>query len=143
MCFATEPLIWRTIACLAGRLPLPKTNAVFPIAQRRRANASLETKVCLAAPKASARSLCFDRLLRRAVGETHTPDLSRPARCALKSKVLIMISTLWCRRAARLALGCLMPTILAAYGFLTHEAIIDLAWDDSLKPVLLAKYPRT
>jgi hypothetical protein len=33
--------------------------------------------------------------------------------------------------------------MVAGYGFLTHEAIIDLAWEDSLKPLLLKKYPAT
>jgi hypothetical protein len=37
----------------------------------------------------------------------------------------------------------LLPVALHAYGFLTHEAIIDLAWEDTLKPFLLAKYPAT
>lgn len=29
----------------------------------------------------------------------------------------------------------------SAYSFLTHETIIDIAWDSSIKPVLLAHYP--
>jgi hypothetical protein len=29
----------------------------------------------------------------------------------------------------------------SAYSVLTHEAVIDAAWDVSLKPALLAKYP--
>jgi len=28
-----------------------------------------------------------------------------------------------------------------AYSFLTHETIIDIAWDSSIKPVLLSRYP--
>ena len=35
----------------------------------------------------------------------------------------------------------LLPAALPGYGFLSHEAIIDLAWEDTLKPLLLAKYP--
>jgi hypothetical protein len=47
-------------------------------------------------------------------------------------------------QAGRIALfAVLLPAALAAYGFLTHEAIIDLAWEDTLKPRLLAKYPAT
>lgn len=30
---------------------------------------------------------------------------------------------------------------LQAYSFLTHESIIDLAWDPALKPLLLQRYP--
>jgi hypothetical protein len=40
-------------------------------------------------------------------------------------------------------ISALLPAIVAGYGFLTHEAIIDLAWEDSLKPLLLKKYPAT
>lgn len=31
----------------------------------------------------------------------------------------------------------------SAYSVLTHEAIVDLAWDDSIRPLLLARYPKT
>ena len=48
------------------------------------------------------------------------------------------------RQAGRIALfALLLPAALQGYGFLTHEAIIDLAWEDTLKPLLLAKYPAT
>ena len=30
-----------------------------------------------------------------------------------------------------------------AYSFLTHETIIDLAWESAIKPVLLSQYPNT
>lgn len=30
-----------------------------------------------------------------------------------------------------------------AYSVLTHQAIIDLAWDDSIRPLLLARFPNT
>src|SRR3954452_3047618 len=30
-----------------------------------------------------------------------------------------------------------------AYSVLTHEALIDTAWDQALKPILLARYPQT
>jgi hypothetical protein len=35
---------------------------------------------------------------------------------------------------------CLAPTC-AGYGVLTHEAIIDAAWKDSIEPVLLKRFP--
>ena len=48
------------------------------------------------------------------------------------------------KHASRIAvLALLLPAGLSAYGFLTHEALIDLAWEDTLKPLLLAKYPAT
>jgi hypothetical protein len=34
-----------------------------------------------------------------------------------------------------------VPRQSSAYSVLTHEAIVDLAWDDSIKPLLLSKYP--
>lgn len=33
------------------------------------------------------------------------------------------------------------PPSCSAYSFLTHETIIDISWDSSIKPVLLAHYP--
>lgn len=35
------------------------------------------------------------------------------------------------------------PTPVLAYSVLTHEQIIDLAWEQQLKPLLLSKYPDT
>ncbi|HZC23598.1 MAG TPA: zinc dependent phospholipase C family protein [Candidatus Binatia bacterium] len=34
------------------------------------------------------------------------------------------------------------PTRAAAYSVLTHEELIDLAWNDSIRPLLLARFPR-
>src|SRR5262245_30765165 len=31
----------------------------------------------------------------------------------------------------------------SAYAVLTHEAIIDSAWDDSIRPLLLKRFPNT
>ena len=46
------------------------------------------------------------------------------------------------RRFCLLALMVLLfPKISAAYSVLTHEAIIDSAWDVGIKPLLLARYP--
>jgi hypothetical protein len=42
--------------------------------------------------------------------------------------------------ALMLILGVEMPTA-GAYSVLTHEQIIDLAWKDSIRPTLLARYP--
>ncbi len=41
-----------------------------------------------------------------------------------------------------LALLCFAPR-LPAYSVLTHEAIIDSAWDHDIKPVLLQRFPET
>jgi len=37
----------------------------------------------------------------------------------------------------------LIPTRTKAFSILAHEAVIDAAWDKSLKPLLLAKYPNS
>ena len=37
----------------------------------------------------------------------------------------------------------LVPAPAPAYSVLTHEALIDAAWDRSIKPLLLARFPRT
>jgi hypothetical protein len=41
------------------------------------------------------------------------------------------------------AVVCLLVSVspASAYSVLTHEAIIDTAWEDSLRPALLARYP--
>ena len=35
-----------------------------------------------------------------------------------------------------------LSQISLGYSVLTHEAIIDAAWDDSIKPILLKRFPR-
>lgn len=48
----------------------------------------------------------------------------------------------WVRCAFLLALLQVCSSYLAsAYSVLTHQAIIDLAWDDSIRPLLLSRYP--
>src|SRR5579875_132338 len=42
-----------------------------------------------------------------------------------------------------LALVVLLPRPGRAYSFLTHESIVDLAWDPAIKPLLLERYPHT
>src|SRR3954470_6001030 len=37
----------------------------------------------------------------------------------------------------------LLPSASPAYSVLTHEAAIDAAWDSSIKPLLIAKFPGT
>ena len=44
---------------------------------------------------------------------------------------------------ARVAAFLLFATGLHAYGVLTHEAIIDTAWDRDIKPLLLQRYPQS
>ncbi len=44
---------------------------------------------------------------------------------------------------ALLILTLLLPSQLDAYSVFTHEAIIDFAWDDSIRPMLLKHYPKT
>src|SRR5215216_77572 len=40
-------------------------------------------------------------------------------------------------------MAILLPARAAAYSVLTHEAIIDALWDTSIKPLLLARFPKT
>lgn len=51
--------------------------------------------------------------------------------CALRCTLLLCVIAL------------LLPQRMPAYSVLTHEAIVDLAWDDSIRPMLLARYPNT
>lgn len=43
--------------------------------------------------------------------------------------------------ATLLILTNLFPSNASAYSVLTHEELIDLSWNDSIKPLLLARYP--
>jgi hypothetical protein len=46
------------------------------------------------------------------------------------------------RKTAIVALVLLLAAPLcAAYSFLTHETLIDIEWHDSIRPVLLSRYP--
>jgi Zinc dependent phospholipase C len=51
------------------------------------------------------------------------------------------------RRCRALSATLLLALLLApqghAYSFLTHESIIDLAWEPAIRPVLLARFPNT
>jgi hypothetical protein len=40
-----------------------------------------------------------------------------------------------------LLLVCTFPQACAGYSVLTHEQIVDLLWDEQIKPLLLQKYP--
>lgn len=40
-----------------------------------------------------------------------------------------------------LSVATLFPEYSQAYSVLTHEAIIDSAWEDAIKPLLVARYP--
>ena len=46
------------------------------------------------------------------------------------------------RATVRLAALLLLTSALHAYSVLTHEAIIDTAWDTGIKPLLLKRYPQ-
>src|SRR5678815_2572002 len=46
------------------------------------------------------------------------------------------------RAAALLCILLLIPLRLQAYSVLTHEAIIDSVWKDSIEKVLLKRFPR-
>ncbi len=46
-------------------------------------------------------------------------------------------------RFAPIVLLLLTPAVLPAYSVLSHEAIIDSAWDTSIKPALLLRFPQS
>ncbi len=53
-----------------------------------------------------------------------------------------------CRRGLYLLVllcvfALLFPPESSAYSVFTHEAIVDFAWDDSIRPLLLKEYPHT
>src|SRR5712692_1941252 len=46
------------------------------------------------------------------------------------------------RLAAAIILVLSVTHLSLGYSVLTHEAIIDSAWDDTIKPILLKRFPR-
>jgi Zinc dependent phospholipase C len=55
----------------------------------------------------------------------------------------VQISRKWPHNIAALLFFFLTVELSSGYSVLTHEEIVDLAWQDSIKPLLLAKYPST
>jgi hypothetical protein len=53
------------------------------------------------------------------------------------------------RRTRRIILACLLlvglsfPELAFGYGLFTHQQLVDLAWDDSIRPLLLSRFPAT
>jgi hypothetical protein len=54
-----------------------------------------------------------------------------------------IFSRKWPYTTAALLFFLLTVRPSSGYSVLTHEEIVDLAWEDSIKPLLLAKYPNT
>jgi hypothetical protein len=56
-----------------------------------------------------------------------------------------VIGERWCRAALRAAAVCLVVVMCGAgalaYSVLTHEEIVDLAWTNEIRPLLLSRYP--
>lgn len=50
-------------------------------------------------------------------------------------------SRLWLAAIVAVAVMCVQASCALAYSVLSHQAVIDSAWEDSIKPALLAKYP--
>ena len=50
---------------------------------------------------------------------------------------------LWRRAGILLAILFCSAHTLPAYSVLTHEAIVDSAWDGSIKPLLLQRFPQS
>lgn len=45
--------------------------------------------------------------------------------------------------ALAVLLVCALGQVCSGYSVLTHEQIVDLLWDEQIKPLLLQKYPGT
>ncbi len=45
--------------------------------------------------------------------------------------------------ALSVVLVCALSQVCSGYSVLTHEQIVDLLWDEQIKPLLLQKYPGT
>ena len=58
-------------------------------------------------------------------------QLSRPGRLARAMAYVLLAAMLWAG-----------PKDIAAYSVLTHQAIIDLSWNNVIQPLLLSRYPR-
>ena len=54
-----------------------------------------------------------------------------------------MLRPCTCGIALLLAVTLLIPPTSSAYSVLTHEELIDLAWNESIRPLLLARFPGT
>ena len=54
-----------------------------------------------------------------------------------------MLRLYQCGIALLLAVTLLFPPTTSAYSVLTHEELIDLAWNESIRPLLLARFPGT
>jgi len=57
----------------------------------------------------------------------------------------VLIRSVKCLRHSIAAVACIILFSLpgAAYSVLTHEQIVDLAWEDHLRPMLLERFPRS
>src|SRR3954462_8048129 len=55
----------------------------------------------------------------------------------------VLIRSMKCLRHSIAAMACIIVFSLpgAAYSVLTHEQIVDLAWEDHLRPMLLQRFP--
>ena len=54
-----------------------------------------------------------------------------------------MLRLYQCGIALLLAVTLVFPPTTSAYSVLTHEELIDLAWNESIRPLLLARFPGT
>ena len=84
-----------------------------------------------------ASGVCYTRLSRprprkMAVDEMRNTGPYPPGYRLMRRRVIAIV-------AAVLVLG--FPSDVRAYSVLTHEAIIDAAWDTKIRPLLLARFP--
>lgn len=68
---------------------------------------------------------------------------SSPQLCllALHRSAEMKRAGLLCQAVVSVISVIVLPSNAIAYSILTHEALIDLAWNESIRPLLLAKFP--
>lgn len=69
-------------------------------------------------------------------------SLSKPDRDTIPQFLPHLPGVLWRRAVVFLSVLLCSTSPLPAYSVLTHEAIIDSAWDGSIKPLLLRRFPQ-
>ena len=65
----------------------------------------------------------------------------RPSLCSARTRACRVGNRADARFIAALLFACTPTSPASAYSVLSHEAIIDAAWDTAIKPILLERFP--
>jgi hypothetical protein len=71
------------------------------------------------------------------IGNAYRTDLAKPSIHVIHSTVILVTTAL----ILAFLLGISCVPVAYGYSVLTHEAIIDATWKDSIEPVLLSRFP--